>query len=116
MNAMDYLAEQEADPEACLFVGANPHRYDLGGIRHRDRLPYEEMPNTFNRAKVFVHLPEWKEPMGRTVIEAALCGCHLVLNENVGATSFAFEDIRDPDNYEGSVDEFWTTVESVMDR
>lgn len=113
-NALDYLAEQEADPETCLIVGANPRNYPLGGIQHRTRVPYDELPQIMNQAKVFVHIPDWNEPMGRTVIEAALCGCNLAVNGKVGATSFGFEDIRDPDNYRDSADEFWTTVQKEL--
>lgn len=55
------------------------------------QLPYAEIPAYMNRARNFAFLPRWPEPCGRVVIEAALCGCHLVTNENVGALGFVDE-------------------------
>jgi glycosyltransferase involved in cell wall biosynthesis len=65
-----------------------------------------------NRAKHFVFLPRWPEPQGRVVIEAALCGCELVTNQNVGATSFPF-DIRNPANFAQASNEFWDAIEQL---
>jgi glycosyltransferase involved in cell wall biosynthesis len=83
-------------------------RVDFG--THIPHAPYEEVPMYMNRARHFVFLPRWPEPLGRVVIEAALCGCTLITNENVGATSFPF-DIGDPDEYKNSADDFWSNVE-----
>lgn len=55
------------------------------------QLPHEEIPAFMNRARNFVFLPRWPEPCGRVVIEAALCGCHLITNKNVGALDFIGE-------------------------
>lgn len=81
--------------------------YRVGQIEYRD------MPTFMNRAKNFIFLPRWPEPMGRVVIEAALCGCNLVTNAKVGATSFDF-DISDPKNLRGAADEFWERVEETI--
>lgn len=78
-------------------------------------VPYEEVPIYMNRAKNFVFLPRWPEPQGRVVVEAAMCGCNLVVNGNVGALSFDF-DLRDPRNYEGAAADFWGTLEQVAGR
>jgi glycosyltransferase involved in cell wall biosynthesis len=77
-------------------------------------VPYSEMPSLMNRAVNFVYLPRWPEPQGRVVIEAALSGCNLITNENVGATSFPF-DIADPNNLQKAEEEFWTSLEGVCD-
>lgn len=58
-------------------------------------LAVEDLVSVYNRSQNFVHLPRWQEPFARTVVEAAMCGCNLILNENVGAVSFGY-DIRDP--------------------
>ena len=55
----------------------------------------KELAEVYNRSKRFIHLPRWQEPSARTVVEAALCGCDLIVNENVGVLSFGY-DIRDP--------------------
>lgn len=114
LNVLQYLHENDADPESCMFVGANPKRYDFSKFKHVERIPYQDMPFVMNKAKCLIHLPVWPEPMGRIVIEAALCGCNLVVNENVGATSFGFDDITDPANYEGAIEEFWKNVTDVI--
>lgn len=94
------------------FVGkiAPGEKLDFG--TYHGSVPYHEIPDFMNRAKHFVFLPRWPEPQGRVVIEAALCGCELVTNQNVGATSFPF-DIGNPVNFAQANDEFWTAIESL---
>lgn len=91
-----------------LFIGKNATGEKLFGD-HINHVNNEELIKYLNKAKNFVHLPNWKEPMGRTVIEAALCGCNIIFNENVGACSFDF-DISDPENSKNSAREFWEIV------
>lgn len=94
------------------FVGkiAPGEKLDFG--TYHGSVPYGRIPEFMNRAKRFVFLPRWPEPQGRVVIEAALCGCELVTNHNVGATSFPF-DIANPANFDQANDEFWTAVERL---
>lgn len=94
------------------FVGkiAPGEKLDFG--TYHGSVPYHEIPDFMNRAKHFVFLPRWPEPQGRVVIEAALCGCELVTNQNVGATSFPF-DIANSANFSQANDEFWTAIESL---
>jgi hypothetical protein len=73
----------------------------------------EEVQIYMRRAKNFIFLPRWPEPMGRVVVEAALAGCNLVTNDNVGALSYPF-DIANLNNYNGALDEFWETIEQVV--
>jgi glycosyltransferase involved in cell wall biosynthesis len=54
-----------------------------------------ELSQIYNKTINFVHLPRCQESFCRTVVEAALCGCNLITNENIGAFSFGY-DIRDP--------------------
>jgi hypothetical protein len=75
-------------------------------------IPYERMPEIFNRAINFVFLPRWPEPSGRTVVEAALCGCNLICNENVGAQSFPF-DLSEINNYQNATEELWLRIEQL---
>jgi len=80
---------------------------------HVGYVPHEEIPQWMNRAKNFVFLPRWPEPAGRVVAEAALCGCNLILNENVGITSFDC-DLHDPKNFEKPEEELWEKIESSL--
>lgn len=94
------------------FVGsiAPGEKLDFG--TYHGSVPYSDIPHFMNRAKHFVFLPRWPEPQGRVVTEAALCGCKLITNQNVGATSFPF-DISDPANFAGATDEFWDAIEKI---
>jgi glycosyltransferase involved in cell wall biosynthesis len=80
--------------------------------RYLGPLPYVQIPHWMNRAQNFVFLPRWPEPQGRVVVEAALCGCRLVVNDNVGAVSFDF-NLSDASNYTDAEALFWNTVEAV---
>jgi glycosyltransferase involved in cell wall biosynthesis len=92
---------------------ADPRYATLG--RLLGRVPYDQVPVLLNRARVFVHLPRWPEPQGRTVAEAALCGCRLMTNENVGATSFGL-DLADPATYAGAAEEAWAAITEAIER
>jgi glycosyltransferase involved in cell wall biosynthesis len=94
------------------FVGrvAPGAKLDFG--THHGHVPYDRVPELMNRARHFVFLPRWPEPQGRVVVEAALCGCKLVTNDNVGATSFPF-DLSRSENFAGAEDEFWKRMESL---
>lgn len=84
-------------------------RLDFG--RYLGPRPYAEIPRWMNRAVNFVFLPRWPEPQGRVVVEAALCGCRIIGNANVGALTFDF-DLADPSHYAGTEDAFWTALEA----
>ncbi|MCP9447199.1 MAG: glycosyltransferase [Nitrospira sp.] len=86
-------------------------KLDFG--RYLGPLPYEEIPRYMNRAKHFVFLPRWPEPQGRVVAEAALCGCEITGNDNIGALSFE-ADLSDPSFYAGAEEEFWITLEKLV--
>jgi glycosyltransferase involved in cell wall biosynthesis len=96
------------DNKDFLFIGRNSTRRNIFG-RHIPYIPHLELPAYYNRAVNFVHLPNWIEPMGRTVVEAALCGCKLITNNNVGALSFPF-DISNPEEIAQSGDLFWEEI------
>lgn len=64
-------------------------------VKYLGEFSPKDLSDIYNRTKRFVHIPKWQEPSARTVVEAALCGCELIVNENVGAMSFGY-DIRDP--------------------
>ncbi len=74
---------------------------------------YEEIPQYMNRAQNFIFLPRWPEPQGRVVAEAALCGCKIIGNDNVGALSFDM-DLADPKNYSQVEENFWAQLERLV--
>jgi glycosyltransferase involved in cell wall biosynthesis len=81
--------------------------------RYLGSVPQGEMPQLLNRTRNYVHLPRWPEPFGLIVAEAALCGCNLIVNENVGAASWKL-DLTDPRIYEDSCGRYWTELESKL--
>lgn len=95
------------------FIGKKSRKLSLFSRNYYDYMPIENLVNFYNRAETFVHLPNWKEPMARTVIEAAVCGCKLDLNNNVGAASFDF-DLYDSSNYSNSEGIFWNKIKSYL--
>ena len=108
------LQKRFGDREDFVFVGRNITGERLFG-RHLGSVSHQELAALYNRARNFVHLPAWVEAQGRTVVEAALCGCNLITNEKVGATSFDF-DISDPNEIRRSPDMFWDDIEIVSNQ
>jgi glycosyltransferase involved in cell wall biosynthesis len=97
-----------------LFIIGDVHpsiTLDFGN--YLGKVPYSDIPRYMNRARNFVFLPRWPEPQGRVVVEAALSGCNLIVNENVGAMSFPF-DLSKPENVEGAATLFWEELESKI--
>jgi glycosyltransferase involved in cell wall biosynthesis len=97
-----------------IFIVGDIHpeiKLDFG--TYLGKVPYDEIPHIMNRAKNFVFLPRWPEPQGRVVIEAALSGCNLITNGNVGAISFPY-DISDPRNIDQSNENFWKELEELF--
>jgi hypothetical protein len=100
-------------PDRVTFVGRNCMNGPIAGT-YLGEMPYKELPTIYNRARTFAHLPQWYEPMGRTVIEAALCGCDIVTNERVGATSFPRPDWTDPEVIRRNGERFWIEFERAV--
>lgn len=106
------LREKYRDQNVWLVGRVSPDvRLDFG--HHVPHVSYDEVPLYMNRAKNFVFLPRWPEPQGRVVAEAALCGCNIIGNENVGALSFDM-DLSDAANYTGIEAGFWDRVEGIV--
>ncbi|WKJ92029.1 glycosyltransferase [Methylomonas montana] len=110
-KGLNAMREQFSDKNIHLIGKLFPGTKLDFGIYH-GHVPYDEIPHFMNRAKNFVFLPRWPEPQGRVVIEAALCGCNLIANDNVGAMSFPF-DISCLENFRNATDEFWETIENL---
>jgi glycosyltransferase involved in cell wall biosynthesis len=111
-NLRDFFKDKK---EKLVMIGSNNSGEDLSFATELGFVSYDKLPSYFNRAENFIHLPRWPEPQGRTVIEAALCGCNLITNENVGATSFEF-DLTDGENYQDVEKEFWDNVKAAINN
>lgn len=95
------------------FIGNNSVGRDLDFGTYHGFIKKEELVNYYNRAKNFVYLPRWPEPQGMVVIEAALCGCNIIGNDNVGSLSFDF-DISKNENFRNSLMYFWKNIEKII--
>ena len=99
-------------PDRLTLVGNNALGEPVEGnyLGHVDNT---QLPALYSRARIFAHLPEWFEPMGRAVVEAGLCGCELVLNERVGVTSYPKPEWTDPMQIAQAATRFWEELEDA---
>jgi glycosyltransferase involved in cell wall biosynthesis len=84
-------------------IGYGDDNLIANGSNFVGKIMNNELPSWYNRSKNFVHLPQWKESFSITTAEAYLCGCNVLVNDNVGAMSFN-EDLSDPDTYNNSTE------------
>ena len=85
--------------------------------RYIGKINYHEVPRLLNRAKHFAHLPRWPEPFGLTTIQAYLCGCELILNENSDVIQGRSEqEIRALAEASTNCEPFWLAVESTIEK
>lgn len=86
------LLTATANPEKTFhFAGSGPLEKVIETVPNcklLGEIPNEKMPQIYSRSKVLIHLPVWKEPFGHIVVQAKLCNCCLILNQNIGALSF----------------------------
>ena len=114
-EAKGYYNVMKALPRGSVtFIGgSSPELLKPGDGTYLGAVPQDMMPAILNRTVNYVHLPRWPEPFGLIVAEAALCGCNLVVNENVGAVSWRL-DLADPRNYVNACALYWDELESRL--
>jgi glycosyltransferase involved in cell wall biosynthesis len=100
--------------DGITFVGRNHMGMPLAG-HHIGEVAYDDLPSLYNRARVLAHLPIQPETMGRTVVEASLCGCEVVTNDRVGVTSYPLEVWTDPSVVRNNGHRFWEQLEQAVD-
>jgi glycosyltransferase involved in cell wall biosynthesis len=107
-----------------LLERFGPDRLTLAGQNHLGEavqgnylgpMAYRDLPTLYNRARIFAHLPRWLEPMGRTPVEASLCGCEVIVNDRVGVVSYPREVWTDPEVVRTAPDRFWDDFERAYD-
>lgn len=99
--------------ERLTFAGPDHLGHAIEG-RYLGPVPHNELPALYSRARTFAHLPRWYEPAGRTVVEAALCGCDVVTNERVGVTYYPREAWTDADTVRTHPALFWQQLEQAV--
>ncbi len=76
-------------------------------------IDHDMMTHIYNITKTLVHLPRCIESFGRGVAEALLCGCEVIVNENVGAMSYK-EDLSNPETYKQSKQKFKEMINELQ--
>jgi len=128
-NIIEYIENNNLTGKNIVWVGDNL----IGNIKygkHIAKIEHNEVPYIMNRARYFIQLPRWKEAFSLSAIEASLCGCELIYNENVGALHpseefyvnkenphsklISMEDLKNPDRYSGNYDNLWSTLEKHL--
>jgi len=69
--------------ESPVFIGDGsplPQVFNYGV--QAGKVPQDKMVEVLNRVQKFIHMPRWPEPYGITTVQAALCGCEVIENEN----------------------------------
>lgn len=94
------------------FYGDGPLRpRESAFCRYAGQVPYEDVPFVMATYDVFLHVPVWVEPFGRTVIEAWAAGCKLYLNDRIGAAWWLDNDM---DAVNNGAERFWQIVEETL--
>jgi glycosyltransferase involved in cell wall biosynthesis len=91
-NVMKYAEKNTTKRIDFYCFNAKDEFKYLDNMRFLPAIKYELLPIYFNMYESFIHLPEWKEPFGRTVAEAKLSGCKLITNDNIGFLSYKLND------------------------
>jgi len=72
---------------------------------------------SLQKAQYLMAVPNWIEPSGRSVLEGLLCGCDLIVNDNIGVLSekIDFNDYKKIVELAHSEDRFWNMVEKISE-
>jgi len=88
----------------------------IDNCEYRGSVDHKQLLQIYNQAQYFIHLPNWIEPFGRTIMEAYLCGCSIIYNDRVGALSYNW-DWKDYGKIKGmndkAPDNFWDKILSL---
>jgi len=64
----------------------------IENVDYLGELDRDGLIKEYQRCEYFYHKPfDYEEPFGRTVVEAYLCGCNLLLNNKIGAISWDWD-------------------------
>jgi hypothetical protein len=134
------VAKVERDPRKALIVGGWRRGGKTGSSLHKyieahrslsfvsvgfefpmtqciPHVPLREMPVLYSSTGWLIHLPDMVCAGERVFFEAALCGCRVVANENVGHLSWK-RDLADTDGLRAWLRQapydFWKAVHSVV--
>ena len=118
LEAIDWAEENRRHLD--MFGFGDPFQFGRSSpyVRMYPVLPYSEVPSVLRQYRTFVFLPTGPEAAARVVPEAVLSGCELVVNDNVGVTSFDWWT-EDPDllrkRLQDRSGEFWQALAELLE-
>ena len=76
----------------------------------------DELIKYYQKARYVIHLPNWIEPTGRSVMEGYLCGCDLIINNRVGYMheDWNWNDYEEIKSYCKTEKELWIKIEDRL--
>ena len=109
----DYIVKH---PEIIFDVLGEQNIITGDNVRYKGRVRYEDMPKLYSEHEYFVHLLDEPRAGERVVFEAALCGCKVIANENVGHLSWSLLDNVDTlrEALKQAPYAFWREVEGII--
>lgn len=113
-NILKYI---EDNPKKRFTIVGSDEGLNYPNVEEIPYVPNKELPKMYSKHEHFIHLPEGIEPFGRTVMEALLCGCKIIGNDNVGALSYDWdysniEKVRKTLSYASLG--FWESIEEAV--
>lgn len=107
---------QEHPEITFVILGSDPPVQGQN-IRVRPMVPFDQMPALYSEHEFLVHILDGYGAGERVVFEAALCGCKIIMNENVGHMSWEI-DLGDTERLRQWLDdapfEFWRRLEAIV--
>lgn len=76
-----------ADGTSGKLLAARPN------VKLFSSVPYKMLPRIYSESHYVIHFPVALEAAGRTLIEGTLCGCQVLMNDNVGVASFTEKEL-----------------------
>ena len=76
----------------------------------------KDFADWLKKAQYVIALPNWIEPTGRSIMEGLLCGCTLIVNNNIGFLheDIDFSDYEQVKNAVQTEGKFWDLIEGVV--
>jgi len=112
-NLIAYKKENPDIEYHWLGHSDQPDKLEKSGWKHLPRVLHEDMPKLYSTYQYYVHLPNSPQPFERTICEAYMCGCSLIVTPLIGAMSYDWfvsreevrKHVKDPHK------QFWEAVE-----
>jgi hypothetical protein len=86
-------------------------------VEIRPMVPYERMPEIYSAFEYVVHLLDGWGAGERVILEGALCGCKIIVNDRVGHTSWD-RKLIDKDGFRDWLREapyeFWRRIDQIL--